>query len=140
MLNGKARELQTHQVLHCIRHGESEYNAATQYSKGFEDPQIFNPRLTERGRKQVGALRTMLMIILHHSKSQLWPIAGGKAGDADRKAEDPARRAVGDLAADAGHGNDATCLSGILPCARHQQAPASGHTQACRPSASCTAS
>ena len=41
------------QVLHVIRHGESEYNAATSYGMDFSDPQIFNPKLTEKGRKQV---------------------------------------------------------------------------------------
>ena len=43
----------TLQVLHVIRHGESEYNAATSYGMDFSDPQIFNPKLTEKGRKQV---------------------------------------------------------------------------------------
>ena len=41
-------------MVHLIRHGESEYNAATNLSKSFADPQIFDPGLTERGRKQVG--------------------------------------------------------------------------------------
>lgn len=41
------------QVLHVIRHGESEYNAATSLGMDFSDPQIFNPKLTEKGRRQV---------------------------------------------------------------------------------------
>ena len=43
-------------MLHVIRHGESEYNAATSYGMDFSDPQIFNPKLTEKGRKQVSVL------------------------------------------------------------------------------------
>lgn len=41
------------QVLHIIRHGESEYNAASRVSREFVDPQIFNPKLTEKGRREV---------------------------------------------------------------------------------------
>ena len=41
------------QVVHVIRHGESEFNAAANTSKGFEDPQIFNPGLTAKGQSQV---------------------------------------------------------------------------------------
>ena len=41
------------QTVHIIRHGESEYNAATQYNKGFDDPQIYDPKLTAKGRRQV---------------------------------------------------------------------------------------
>ena len=41
------------QTLHIIRHGESEYNAATNAGKDFKDPQIFNPKLTEKGLRQV---------------------------------------------------------------------------------------
>eukprot|EP00891_Asterochloris_glomerata_P006278 jgi/Astpho2/6278/Aster-03673 len=44
-------------IIHIIRHGESEYNAATQFQKGFADPQIFDPKLTEKGRRQAAALR-----------------------------------------------------------------------------------
>jgi broad specificity phosphatase PhoE len=41
------------QVLHIIRHGESEYNAATKMARDFRDPQIFDPKLTDKGRKEV---------------------------------------------------------------------------------------
>lgn len=41
------------QTVHVIRHGESEFNAATKYQPGFEDPQIFDPALTAKGRAQV---------------------------------------------------------------------------------------
>ncbi|CAK0787515.1 hypothetical protein CVIRNUC_010735 [Coccomyxa viridis] len=47
-------------VLHVIRHGESEYNAATSLGMDFSDPQIFNPKLTEKGRRQAISLRTKL--------------------------------------------------------------------------------
>ncbi|EIE23475.1 hypothetical protein COCSUDRAFT_41714 [Coccomyxa subellipsoidea C-169] len=40
-------------VLHIIRHGESEFNAATNAGHDFKDPQIFNPKLTSKGRRQV---------------------------------------------------------------------------------------
>ena len=53
---GPALNLRCHggmQVLHVIRHGESEYNAATSLGMDFSDPQIFNPKLTEKGRRQV---------------------------------------------------------------------------------------
>lgn len=42
------------QVLHLIRHGESEYNAATN-GPGWEDPEIFDAPLTARGKQQVSA-------------------------------------------------------------------------------------
>ena len=42
------------QTLHLVRHGESEYNAATLAKEGFSDPLIYNPKLTAKGRKQVG--------------------------------------------------------------------------------------
>lgn len=41
--------------MHVIRHGESEFNAATKYQPGFEDPQIYDPHLTTKGRTQVPA-------------------------------------------------------------------------------------
>ena len=42
------------QVVHLIRHGESEFNAAASSSKSWEDPQIYNPNLTIKGQAQVG--------------------------------------------------------------------------------------
>ncbi|BDA47367.1 hypothetical protein COCOBI_10-2140 [Coccomyxa sp. Obi] len=47
-------------VLHIIRHAESEYNAATNTGLDFKDPQIFNPKLTSKGRRQATELRTKL--------------------------------------------------------------------------------
>ena len=41
-------------VLYIIRHGESEFNAATNTGKGFSDPQIYDPKLTAKGQNQVG--------------------------------------------------------------------------------------
>ena len=41
------------QTLHIVRHGESTYNAASRSGSGFSDPQIFDPVLTEKGRRQV---------------------------------------------------------------------------------------
>lgn len=42
------------QMIHIIRHGESEYNAATASKDlGFGDPQIYDPKLTAKGRRQV---------------------------------------------------------------------------------------
>ena len=46
------------QVVHLIRHGESEFNAAASSSKSWEDPQIYNPNLTVKGQAQVSNLRT----------------------------------------------------------------------------------
>ena len=43
-------------VLYIIRHGESEFNAATNTGKGFSDPQIYDPKLTAKGQNQVGWL------------------------------------------------------------------------------------
>lgn len=41
------------QTLYMVRHGESEYNAASMTKEGFSDPQVYNPKLTAKGRKQV---------------------------------------------------------------------------------------
>ena len=46
------------QVVHLIRHGESEFNAAASSSKSWEDPQIYNPNLTVKGQAQVSNMRT----------------------------------------------------------------------------------
>ena len=43
------------QVVHVIRHGESEFNAAANSTKSWEDPQVFNPGLTAKGQGQVCA-------------------------------------------------------------------------------------
>jgi len=43
------------QVLYVVRHGESEYNAASRLAQNFHDPQIFDPKLTEKGRRQARA-------------------------------------------------------------------------------------
>ena len=40
-------------TLYVIRHGESEFNAATNTGKGFSDPQIYDPKLTVKGQSQV---------------------------------------------------------------------------------------
>lgn len=40
-------------MLIVVRHGESEYNRAVTESKLYADPMIFDPRLTERGLRQV---------------------------------------------------------------------------------------
>lgn len=61
------------QVLHVIRHGESEYNAATSYGMDFSDPQIFNPKLTEKGRKQVCYLGLLSLSVLKTIKAE-WPL------------------------------------------------------------------
>ena len=61
------------QVLHVIRHGESEYNAATSYGMDFSDPQIFNPKLTEKGRKQVCYLGLLSLSVLETIKAE-WPL------------------------------------------------------------------
>ena len=47
------------QTLHIVRHGESTYNAASRTGSGFSDPQIFDPVLTENGRRQVHVLRAL---------------------------------------------------------------------------------
>eukprot|EP00884_Botryococcus_braunii_P017611 jgi/Botrbrau1/4533/Bobra.60_2s0022.2 len=47
-------------TLHMIRHGESEYNAATSFGTAFEDPIIFDPQLTAKGRRQALRLREEL--------------------------------------------------------------------------------
>lgn len=47
-------------VLHIIRHGESEYNAATNGPK-WEDPEIFDAPLTEKGKRQAAALQNVLL-------------------------------------------------------------------------------
>lgn len=39
-------------MLHIIRHGESEYNAATNGPR-WEDPEIFDAQLTDKGIQQV---------------------------------------------------------------------------------------
>ena len=40
-------------TLYIIRHGESEFNAATNTGTGFSDPQIYDPKLTAKGQSQV---------------------------------------------------------------------------------------
>ena len=48
-------------MIHIIRHGESEYNAATASKDlGFSDPQIYDPKLTAKGRRQVSHLTEYL--------------------------------------------------------------------------------
>lgn len=48
------------QVLVVIRHGESEYNAASRSANGWQDPKIFDPALTAKGCRQACALRAQL--------------------------------------------------------------------------------
>ncbi|DBB11435.1 hypothetical protein WJX82_007343 [Trebouxia sp. C0006] len=48
-------------TLYIIRHGESEFNAATNTGKGFSDPQIYDPKLTAKGQSQATKLRNQLM-------------------------------------------------------------------------------
>ena len=50
------------QVVHVIRHGESEFNAAASSSKSWEDPQIFNPGLTAKGQAQVPPCSTCRLL------------------------------------------------------------------------------
>jgi len=47
-------------MVHVIRHGESEYNAADKVSGPVEDPFIFDPHLTGLGRHQATSLRKQL--------------------------------------------------------------------------------
>ena len=47
------------QTLIICRHGESEYNKASQETKLFHDPIIFDPHLTPKGRKQVRLNRSL---------------------------------------------------------------------------------
>ncbi|KAL3141675.1 hypothetical protein ABBQ32_004365 [Trebouxia sp. C0010 RCD-2024] len=47
-------------TLYIIRHGESEFNAATNTGKGFSDPQIYDPKLTAKGQSQASRLRSKL--------------------------------------------------------------------------------
>jgi hypothetical protein len=73
MMEAHCKLLTLLQVLHVIRHGESEYNAATSYGMDFLDPQIFNPKLTEKGRKQVCHLGLLSLPVLPRSKAA-WPL------------------------------------------------------------------
>ena len=41
------------QVLHCVRHGQSTFNAASNTMPSFADPQIFDAELTALGKRQV---------------------------------------------------------------------------------------
>ena len=36
-----------------VRHGQSAYNKLEEESRGLEDPTIFDPEITDKGRKQV---------------------------------------------------------------------------------------
>ena len=58
-------------VLYIIRHGESEFNAATNTGKGFSDPQIYDPKLTAKGQNQVGLLQQVNVMLcwLHRIRS-----------------------------------------------------------------------
>ncbi|KAK9807423.1 hypothetical protein WJX73_004631 [Symbiochloris irregularis] len=47
-------------TVHVIRHGESEYNAATRNQIDFADPLIYNPQLTAKGRAQSQRLKSQL--------------------------------------------------------------------------------
>ena len=40
------------QMLHCVRHGQSTFNAATNTMASFADPDIFDAALTLLGRRQ----------------------------------------------------------------------------------------
>ncbi len=48
------------QILHCIRHGQSAFNAATANERGFADPAIFDARLTALGKQQVSSAQKAL--------------------------------------------------------------------------------
>ena len=55
------------QTLHIVRHGESEYNAATMSKEDFADPLVFDPKLTAKGRRQVCLMYPMQLTLLHLS-------------------------------------------------------------------------
>lgn len=50
-------------TLYIIRHGESEFNAATNTGKGFSDPQIYDPKLTVKGQSQVDSLLSCTVLL-----------------------------------------------------------------------------
>jgi len=52
--------LSVSKTVHIIRHGESEYNAALNNYKGWDDPLIFDPHLTDRGYAQARSLKRQL--------------------------------------------------------------------------------
>jgi len=58
-------------TLYMVRHGESEYNAASMTKEGFSDPQVYNPKLTAKGRKQAQKLQESLGK-LKLGKDALW--------------------------------------------------------------------
>jgi len=61
-------------TLYIIRHGESEFNAATNTGKGFSDPQIYDPKLTAKGQSQVTFCPLALCPhFLLGRYNQLWP-------------------------------------------------------------------
>ena len=66
------------QTLHIVRHGESTYNAASRSGSGFSDPQIFDPVLTEKGRRQVHSPRALVFLPLaqHMNCSCMAGVAG----------------------------------------------------------------
>ena len=41
------------QVLHCVRHGQSTYNALTMQQSSFAEPWVFDAELTTLGQRQV---------------------------------------------------------------------------------------
>jgi len=40
-------------VLHCVRHGQSTYNALTMQQSSFAEPFVFDAELTLLGQRQV---------------------------------------------------------------------------------------
>ncbi|KAK9836142.1 hypothetical protein WJX81_004420 [Elliptochloris bilobata] len=58
-------------TLHIVRHGESEYNAATSVARDFRDPQIYDPRLTDKGRRQAAKLAAQLKV----PEGALWVVS-----------------------------------------------------------------
>ena len=73
-------------VLHLVRHGESEYNAAVNAAgTGFADPLIFDPALTLRGRRQAARLAATLRGL---------DLPGGGASDSVLWVASPLTRAI----------------------------------------------
>ncbi|KAF5833918.1 hypothetical protein DUNSADRAFT_9578 [Dunaliella salina] len=58
------RPAKDRKCLLIVRHGESEYNRACSESKGYADPQIFDPHLTTRGHNQCLDLKRRLQQII----------------------------------------------------------------------------
>ncbi len=74
------------QHLVLVRHGESEYNRADSESRSTQDPHLYDPRLTSRGREQARKLGDKLRGVLarYNTGGRRGGRAGARAGAAAR--------------------------------------------------------